>query len=150
MIADLEQLEFPAHRYDLAFSMPAFHYVADFARLVAVIRQTLVQGGQFVFPIEHPIFMAAAKPRWIQDGDGKKSWPVNSCALEGVRRRDWFVPDVVKYHRTVATTLNMLIAAGFCIRRMEEFAPTKAQIEDMPALAEELERPMMLVISASA
>ncbi len=69
-------------------------------------------------------------------------------AVEGERRTDWLAKGVVKYHRTVATTLNSLIEAGFSIRRVGEFAPSAKQIEDMPALAEELERPMILMISA--
>lgn len=48
----------------------------------------------------------------------------------------------------MATTLNALIGAGFQIRRIEEFAPTPDQIEQMPALAEEMERPMMLLVAA--
>lgn len=34
------------------------------------------------------------------------------------------------------------------LRRIEEFAPTAEQIEAMPALAEELEGPMMLLVAA--
>ncbi|MBB4428248.1 hypothetical protein GGD66_006835 [Bradyrhizobium sp. CIR48] len=49
----------------------------------------------------------------------------------------------------MGTTLNTLIGAGFQIRRVEEFAPTHEQIQQTPQLAEELERPMMLIVSAS-
>jgi hypothetical protein len=55
---------------------------------------------------------------------------------------------VVKYHRTLGTTLNALIDAGFQLCRVNEFAPTHEQIERLPELAEELERPMMLLVSA--
>jgi SAM-dependent methyltransferase len=149
-IADLEELELSAHSFDLVFCMLAFHYVADFTRLVTVIHQALAPGSQLIFSIEHPIFMAAAQPHWIQDADGHKTWPVNGYAREGIRRTDWFVRDVVKFHRTLAATLNTLIAAGFVIDRLAEFAPTEAQIEGRPSLAEELERPMILLVSASA
>jgi hypothetical protein len=73
---------------------------------------------------------------------------VNRYAMEGERRTNWFTDGVLKYHRTIGTTLNGLIATGFAIRHVEEFAPTAAQINDNPELAEELERPMMLLISA--
>ncbi|MEP4422406.1 MAG: SAM-dependent methyltransferase, partial [Nitratireductor sp.] len=52
------------------------------------------------------------------------------------------------YHRTIATTLNTLIGAGFAIRQIEEFAPTAAQIAENADLAEEIERPMMVLVSA--
>jgi len=48
----------------------------------------------------------------------------------------------------LGTTLDTLIDAGFVLRRVEEFAPTRKQLEQSPELAEEIERPMMLLISA--
>lgn len=147
-IADLETLELPEAAFDLAYSALAFHYVADFRRLAGMIHKALAGGGDMVFTIEHPIFMAAAHPHWIADEDGRKTWPVNGYAVEGERRTDWFAKGVLKYHRTLGTTLNALIDAGFELRRVEEFVPTREQIEQLPALAEELERPMMLLVSA--
>jgi len=148
-IADLEMLDLPEAAFDLAYSALTLHYIEDFDRFVRMIRKTLVPAGQFVFTIEHPIYMAAAHPHWISDEDGRKTWPVNGYAIEGERRTDWFAKGVLKYHRTLGTTLNVLIGAGFEIRRVEEFAPTPWQIEQTPQLAEELERPMMLMVSAS-
>ena len=40
------------------------------------------------------------------DEDGPQTWPVNRYAIEGERRTNWFANDVIKYHRTLATTLN--------------------------------------------
>lgn len=148
-IADLDTLELPEAAFDLAYSALTFHYVQDFGRLVRAIRRMLVPGGHLVFTIEHPIFMAAAHPHWIRDEDGRKTWPVNRYSLEGERRTDWFVKGVLKYHRTIGTTLNALIDADFQIRRVKEFAPTDDQIQQRLELAEELERPMMLLVSAS-
>lgn len=147
-IADLETLELPKAAFDLVYSALAFHYVGDFCRLARMIHAALVPGGDLVFTIEHPIFMAAAHPKWIADEDGRKTWPVNGYSVEGERRTDWFAKDVLKHHRTLGTTLNTLIDAGFALRRVEEFAPTREQIEQVPGLAEELERPMMLLVAA--
>jgi len=55
---------------------------------------------------------------------------------------------VIKQHRTVGTLLNTLIGAGFTLRHVEEWGPTAQQIADMPALAEEAERPMLLLVAA--
>ncbi|TCP90687.1 methyltransferase family protein [Rhizobium sp. PP-CC-2G-626] len=147
-IADLETLDLPQARFDLVYSALAFHYVEDFRRLVATIGHSLVDGGDLIFTIEHPIFMAARHPHWIADEDGRKTWPVNGYSIEGERRTDWFAKGVRKYHRTLATTLNTLLDAGFAMRRIAEFAPTPNQIAATPELAEELERPMMLIVSA--
>lgn len=146
-VADLETLALPQASFDLAYSSLAFHYVADFPRLADALANAIVPGGDLVFSIEHPIFMAAANPRWIDD-DGRKTWPVNDYAREGERRTDWFVQGVLKQHRRLSTTLNVLISAGFAIRQIEEFAPTAAQISANPSLEEELERPMFLLVSA--
>lgn len=147
-IADLEQVALPEAAFDLAYSALAFHYIADFDRLVRAIHGALTPASDFVFTIEHPIYMAAGQPRWWTDEDGLKTWPVNRYAIEGERRTDWFMKGVIKYHRTMATTLNCLIAAGFSIRSIVEFAPTAEQVAQAPQLAEELERPMMLLVAA--
>lgn len=147
-IADLDTLELPQLAFDLVYSALTFHYVQDFGRLIRMIHAALSPGGDLVFTIEHPIFMAAARPQWIADEGGRKSWPVNGYSVEGERHTDWFAKGVIKHHRTLATTLNTLIDVGFTLRRIEEFSPTRKQIEEMPALAEEMERPMMLLVSA--
>ncbi len=122
-IADLDTLQLPPAAFDLAYSALTFHYVEDFSRLVRTIAQSL-------------------------NADGHLTWPVNGYALEGQRRTDWFAKGVLKYHRTLATTLNTLIEAGLRINRVEEFAPSPEQVAALPNLAEELERPMMLLVSA--
>ncbi|WP_246195046.1 class I SAM-dependent methyltransferase [Paracoccus litorisediminis] len=147
-IADLETLELPHAAFDLVYSALTFHYIKDFGRLVSMIHNALTSCGDLVFTIEHPIFMAAAHPHWLRDEDGRKTWPVNGYSSEGERRTDWFAKGVLKQHRTLATTLNTLISAGFTLRKIGEFAPTPEQIRAMPSLAEELERPMMLLIAA--
>jgi len=147
-IADLDTLELPAASFDFAYSALTFHYIRDFERLVRMIHQALAPCGNFVFTIEHPIFMATSHPNWMTDENGNKTWPVDGYAIEGERRTDWFAKGVLKFHRTMGTTLNALIGAGFEIKRVDEFAPTAKQIEETPSLAVELERPMMLLLSA--
>lgn len=55
---------------------------------------------------------------------------------------------MIKYHRTLGTTLNALIKAGLTISEVNEWGPTQAQIDARPALAEEAERPMLVLIAA--
>jgi SAM-dependent methyltransferase len=147
---DLEQLDLPAASFDLVYSSLAFHYVADVASLFRAIRTALVPGGPLVFSTEHPIYMAARRAGWIADGEGRKSWPVDSYQMEGKRITDWLAPGVVKYHRTLGTTLNALIAQGFAIRHVEEWGPTDAQVAAQPQLAEERDRPTFLLVAAQA
>lgn len=146
--ADLESLVLPEAAFDLAFSSLTFHYLRDFPRLLRTLQQVLVPGGQLVFSIEHPVYMAAAHPGWLLDEDGRKTWPVNGYAREGERRTDWFAKGVLKYHRTLAGTLNALMRAGFALDAIDEFAPSAEQVAQWPVLAEELERPMLLLVGA--
>jgi SAM-dependent methyltransferase len=119
-IANLDQLGLPEAAFDLAYSSLALHYVEDFARLATTVRCALVPGARFIFTIEHPIYMAATHPSWFVDRDGRKTWPVNRYAIEGPRVTDWLTKGVVKHHRTIGTTLNTLIDAGFSVWHVQE------------------------------
>jgi SAM-dependent methyltransferase len=147
--ADLERAVLAAAAFDLVYSSLAFHYVVAFDRLLATIHRALVPGGRLVFSIEHPIYMAPARPGWSAEADGRRSWPVNGYLDEGPRTTDWLAPGVVKQHRTIGTTLNALIRAGFAVAHVEEWRPTDAQIAARPALAEERDRPMFLLVAAT-
>lgn len=146
--ADLATLELPKDRFDLAYSSLAIHYLEDVVRFFAQVHDALVPGGDFVFSTEHPIFMAPRRAEWTNDQDGRPTWPVDSYLMEGPRTTDWLAPGVVKYHRTLGTTLNALTGAGFTIRHVEEFGPTPSQIAEDPDLAKERERPMFLLVGA--
>jgi len=147
-IADLEQLELPKSSFDFAYSSLALHYIAGFETLVKTVHHSLRSDGAFIFTIEHPIYMAPTDPTWMLDGHGRKRWPIDGYSVEGPRSTDWLTRGVIKQHRTLGTTLNTLIAAGFAIRQVQEWAPTAAQIAVNPDLAEEVERPMILIVSA--
>ncbi len=148
--ADLDALELPEAAFDLVFSSLAFHYVPDFGRLLGAIRRGLAPGGHLVFSIEHPLLMAPRAPGWRREADGRLTWPVDAYLAEGPRETTWFVPGVVKHHRTLATTLNSLIEAGFAPTRVEEFGPSNEQVAARPEWAKERERPMFLLVSARA
>ena len=147
-IADIETLALPGATFELIYSALTFHYIKDFGRLVGMIHKALVPRGDLVFTIEHPIYMAAANPHWMHGEDGRITWPVNGYAAEGERRTDWFVNGVVKHHRMLGTTLNTLVEAGFVVRQVQEFAPSSEQVNREPELAEERERPMLVLIAA--
>jgi hypothetical protein len=39
--------------------------------------RALLPESLLVFTIEHPLYIAAAYPRWSHDEDGRKTWPIN-------------------------------------------------------------------------
>jgi SAM-dependent methyltransferase len=145
---DLERLDLPAGSADLAYSALAFHYIEDLPGLLATVHRALVPGGRLIFSVEHPIYMAPAHPRWAVDSDGRKTWPIDGYLIEGPRTTDWLAKGVIKQHRTIGTTLNLLIRLGFTLTHVEEWCPAEEQIRKRPELAEELERPMFLLLAA--
>lgn len=146
--ADLEVLELPEASFDLVYSSLAFHYIKDLEALLARVHSALTTGGQLVFSIEHPIYMAPAHPGWSKDADGRATWPVNGYLDEGPRTTDWLAKGVVKQHRTMGTLINILIGLGFTLLHVEEWGPSHAQVAAHPEWAEERERPMFLLVSA--
>jgi SAM-dependent methyltransferase len=146
--ADLEDIELPQESFEVAYSSLALHYVEDLGRLVGSAFRSLVAAGHFVFSIEHPIYMASMKPGWMATDDGGRTWPIDHYAIEGARVTDWLAKGVRKQHRKLGTTLNTLIDAGFSIRRVEEWSPTPEQVAAQPSLADELDRPMMVLVAA--
>ena len=146
--ADLERLELPEARFDLAYSSLALHYIKDTTRLFATVHRALVPNGSFVFSTEHPIYMAPTNPAWSIAVDGRRTWPLDHYLVEGPRTTNWLANGVVKYHRTIGSTLNALIRCGFTMRQVEEFCPTAEQIAAKPELVSECERPMFLLVAA--
>jgi len=146
--ANLEEVALPEAAFDLAYSSLTFHYIVAFERLLRRIHAALVPGGRLVFSMEHPIYMAPSRPGFVADAEGRRVWPIDRYLEEGPRSTDWLAKGVVKQHRTIGTTLNLLLACGFTLTHVEEWRPTDAQIAARPALAVERDRPMFLLVAA--
>ncbi|MFI4947259.1 MAG: class I SAM-dependent methyltransferase [Alphaproteobacteria bacterium] len=146
--ADMERVELPREVFELVYSSLALHYIADLGRLMSQVEGTLVQGGGLVFSMEHPIYTAPAEPKWSLDAAGHKTWPLDHYLDEGPRSTNWLAPGVIKHHRTIATTINLLLRIGFAISHVEEWAPSEAQIAARPSLADERHRPPFLIVAA--
>jgi hypothetical protein len=101
-----------------------------------------------LFSIEHPIYIAPSYPGWSADDEGRRTWPINRYSVEGPRTANWLAKGVLKYHRKMETTLNTLIRTGFTVQHVQEWAPTADQLAAMPNLADEIDRPMLLIVSA--
>ena len=67
---------------------------------------------------------------------------------EGRRTAHFLGCEVTKYHRTLTTYLDGLARHGFCLERVVEPQPTPEMVRDIPGMADELRRPMMLIVRA--
>ena len=147
--AALEEYVPEADAFDLVVSTLALHYVADYRGLIRKVAACLVDGGRFVFSVEHPIFTAHGSADWYYGAQGERlHWPVDRYRDEGERRTNWFVDGVVKYHRTIETYVNELLQAGLCLARLEEPEAEVAQLTQHPEWREERRRPPFLLMAA--
>lgn len=150
LLQPMETAEFPAGRFDLVVSSLAFHYVEDYAGLVARIATWLVPGGVLVFSTEHPIFLARASDEGlVRDGDGQPLyWTIDRYGVEGLREQRWFREGVQKFHRMLSTLLNGLVDAGLLIERVVEPMPDDEALRRRPDWIHELKRPTFLLVRA--
>ena len=137
--------------FDMVISSLALHYVADISKVFSDVADLLVEGGEFVFSMEHPIYTAPGHDggKWECLPDGTKTgFVLDYYALEGERRVRWLGTDIRKYHHRLDTVFNGLIAAGFEIEHVEEPAPTKNDIAANERCRQELHRPAYLIVKA--
>ena len=66
---------------------------------------------------------------------------------EGRRTARFLGCDVVKYHHTLTTYVQTLLETGFVLKALVEPKPDP-RLMDVPGMADELRRPMMLLLSA--
>lgn len=144
----IEDADFPDASFDVVLSSLALHYVERFDALCTRVARLLRRGGSFVFSVEHPVFTAYGGQDWWYGPDGERlHWPVDRYFSEGWREAVFLGEKVMKRHRTLTAYFHGLLAAGFEIRRVEEPRPDPA-LMDVPGMADELRRPMMLLIAA--
>lgn len=65
---------------------------------------------------------------------------------EGARTAHFLGCDVTKYHRTLTSDVGALLKAGFVLTDLVEPRPDP-RLMDVPGMADELRRPMMLILS---
>ena len=147
--ADVDELELGENSCDLVFSSLALHYVRDLDRLLAMAAQAVEREGSLVFSVEHPIYSAPTTQAFETSDNGDCIWPLDNYLVEGERVTTWFVDDVRKEHRTLATYVNAVIEAGFRLDRIEEWGPTAEEVAARPERAEDLHRPWFLLVSAT-
>ena len=135
----------------LGFSMadpPALGvYLPDLGPLLRAVRGAMDPGGRVVCSVEHPVLTAPAAAEFVAH-DGDVIWPLSHFADEGPRVTNWLADGVVKHHRTAATYVRELVAAGFVVDGLGEWTPNAADLHEHPEWARERHRPFFLLLSA--
>ena len=147
--AAMEDADFADGSFDVVLSSLAFHYVADFGQLVRKTARWLRPGGDFVFSCEHPVFTAEGSQDWYRDENGNiLHFPVDNYYIEGERQAVFLGERVTKYHRTLTSYVGALLSNGFALTGLAEPQPPQEMVDTIPDMADELRRPMMLILAA--
>ena len=145
--AAIENLDLPDGSFDVVLSSLALHYVEDLDQVCRMVYRLLTPGGAFVLSCEHPVFTARGDQEWYRDGEGNiLHWPVDRYFDEGARTAHFLGCDVTKYHRTLTSDVGALLKAGFVLADLVEPRPDP-RLMGVPGMADELRRPMMLILS---
>ncbi|MEX3743599.1 class I SAM-dependent methyltransferase [Lysinibacillus xylanilyticus] len=147
----LEDYHADPESFDCITSSLSLHYIADFNGVIENIARMLRPNALFIFSVEHPIATArkTIEDNWFYDENGNRShYAVDHYHDEGQREETWFVDGVVKYHRSVSTIINTLIAHGLMIEKILEPIPSDEAMQQLPSLKNELRRPSFLFIKA--
>ncbi len=149
-ICGIEEYEYPQEAWDCVVSNLALHYVENIETIFRNVHRTLRQDGIFLFNIEHPVFTAGVGQDWIYTEEGRpKYWPIDHYFLPGERHTRFLGCDVIKQHHTLTQILMGLLNNGFELNAVEEAEPPQ-EMMDIPGMKDELRRPMMLLVKATA
>ncbi len=146
----LEDFSFPEGSFDVVLSSLAFHYTDDYHGVIRRVVSCLKPSGTLIASMEHPVTTASHfASGWVQDNRGNNvSWAVDDYQHEGLRKGHWFVDNVVRYHRTVATLVNGVIDAGLVLERVSEPEAIPEALARRPDLVDQSRRPPFLIIKA--
>lgn len=159
---DLDDLQLPAHSFDLAWAALSLHYAEDFPDLLSRIYWALRPGGQLLCSLPHPVYYGADRERW--DGGrhvlsgfeqtGTDLTVHGDCLTERVVSEKLQGKFPVSFHlRGIGATVGALIEAGFRIDTLDEPAatpPLPSDDEDTRLFIERHQRiPLVFVVLAS-
>ena len=126
----IEDIHFSASQFDVVISSLAIHYVQSFEALCKKVYAYLKPNGSFVFSVEHPIYTSRNEQDWVYDENGNRlHWAVDHYQTEGIRETTFLTENVIKYHRTLSTYINVLIQAGFTISAVKEPMPSEEMLK---------------------
>ena len=146
MHTSIEAWEYPVCQFDLVTSRLALHYVSEIALVFAKVHEALVEGGRFVFSIEHPVITSCDRG-WQTPGP-RQDWIVDNYFETGPRLTHWMGGEVIKYHRTIEDYFAALRATGFVVDALRESRPQRARFREEATYERRKRIPLMLFFSA--
>lgn len=144
--ATIEEWEYPKSQFDLVISRLALHYIEPFESICTKVFRTLLDGGRFIFSVEHPV-ITSSDQAWRTSGP-RQHWIVDDYFETGRRVTNWMGGDVIKYHRTVEDYFSALRRAKFVIDDVRESRPRRNLFGDEETYKRRKRIPLLLFFSA--
>ena len=144
--ATIEEWAYPKSQFDLVISRLALHYIEPFESICTKVFQTLVDGGRFIFSVEHPVITSCVQA-W-RTGGPRQHWIVDDYFETGRRVTNWMDGDVIKYHRTVEDYFSALRRAKFVVDHVRESKPCPDLFDDEETYKRRKRIPLLLFFSA--
>jgi len=157
--ADAACMPFAAAAFDFATAFMSLMDMPDQATVLAEADRVLRPGGFLQFSILHPCFVPPHR-RVLREADGRTVRGIEIGGyfsnIDGRVDRWWFctvsaeerarVPPFQepRFHRTLSTWLNLVIATGFTLERLGEPCADEAMAEAVPAVADTRVAPLFL------
>lgn len=142
----MERWEFPVEEFDLVTSRLALHYIQEIELVFAKVHQALVEGGRFIFSVEHPVITSCDRG-WQHEGP-RQDWIIDNYFESGSRLTHWMGGDVIKYHRTIEEYFSALRNTGFEVDALRESSPRRQHFRDEATFERRKRIPLMLFFSA--
>ncbi len=143
--ATVENWDYPVEAFDLVVARLVLHYIQDVDAVFKRIHQTLVNGGRFVFSVEHPVITSC--DRGWQGNGPRQDWVVDDYFNTGQRITSWMGGQVVKYHRTIENYFASLQHAGFFVESLREAEPQRDRFEDEDNYRRRKRIPLFLIMA---
>ncbi|PSL18945.1 class I SAM-dependent methyltransferase [Shimia abyssi] len=161
-VADATALPFADGVFDFAVAFMSLMDVADQESAVKEAYRVIRSDGFFQFSILHPCFAPPSREtlrdaagsvtgvrlgEYYQENDGSvEEWTFGDAKRAGEEISELF--RVPRFHRTLATWVNMLISTGFVIEHMAEPRASEAAAIAYPKIADTRVVPMFLHVRA--
>jgi SAM-dependent methyltransferase len=141
----VERWAYPPRTFDLAVSRLALHYVADVNSLFYAVAGALVDGGRFVFSVEHPVITSCS--RGWREGTARQDWLVDNYFDTGSRILTWLGGEVEKFHRTVEDYFAAMRGAGFQVEALQEARPRSEMFSNRETYERRKRIPIFLIVA---
>lgn len=142
----IESFSFGREQFDLVISSLAFHYIEDYLKLLANIRQTLKPGGTLVFSVEHPVITSCNKS--LELSETRQDWIVDQYFVTGARKVKWKGDTVTKYHRTIEELIKGIAQVKLSFRALRESNPSLRYFDDSELFERRRRIPLFLFLEA--